>query len=227
MKLEYPSPGIDSDQELFVQTKEGIEVDKTDLDKKVKEAENPGPTSVSTIEKANRHNEDAMRIDALRTEIEAFVLPKKNDSTEVSGIDVIIEQQAARKKAEEIIESVKDFKPTKEFVSPSQFSGREIDDVAAVIAGIKPAALAGDQRAWRDVAKELYTIASERGYAVNDVGGFGGGIVKVVGSPERAKEIADLVKEHVGRDEADENYHRKLGKLLGYPEQSINDFITG
>lgn len=225
MSLEYPFPKTDRGQELSERVGEGLEVDRADVDTKIKVVESPELHSMRNIEKENRRKEDAERIAELRTEIDALALLKETDSAEVAGIDVSIEQQTARKRAEEIIESVKDFKPTKEFVSPAQLSNREIDDVAAVITGIKPAALAGDQRAWRDVAKELYAMANERGYAVNEVSGFGGGIVKVVGSPERAKEIADLVKEQVERGEPDENYHRKLGKLLGYSEQSINDFV--
>jgi len=135
------------------------------------------------------------------------------------------EQYTPREQAEAIIRIVKAFKPEGEFVSPAQLSNREIDDVAAVIAGIKPAAIANDQRAWRDVSRELYSMAAESGYVVSEAEGFGGGRVKVVGSPERVQEIVELVQEQAKRGEPDENYHRKLGKLLGYSEQSINDFI--
>ncbi|HNX68553.1 MAG TPA: HD domain-containing protein [Candidatus Omnitrophota bacterium] len=150
----------------------------------------------------------------------------------------------ARKAAEQRIEKWRGWAATQEQIMPSELvMSRGVDDVAAVVAGSKPAALvSGEDVVRHEEGKALIQIAKERGLSVEtltmqwkDKGNNQEPLrnawsLIVAGTPEVARQIVLLLEEKAtgpdGRPVAigSVEYHRMLGRLLGYPDESIEQF---
>ena len=127
---------------------------------------------------------------------------------------------------DELLDWNKDFVPTVDYPNPYLITGDELDDVAAVIVGRKPAAILPkndfDEREPKMLAK-----AKEKGYAV-----------KLLETPIKSDEEANAPIYIVGKAESVENIEKILGmpnssqkdvllcKELGYPQKAIDFLIN-
>jgi hypothetical protein len=146
--------------------------------------------------------------------------------------DLLVHPQAAseslslKQEAEQLVENQKDFVASKELISPSLYTGRNIDDVAAVIAGKKPAAIIHKDDIREDVVPELFKLAQEKGYSIREDIGFGNQKRYIVGKQENVERIVNFSQHYVKHNFTDENYHWMLGRLLGYPEEAIKEWLV-
>ena len=134
-------------------------------------------------------------------------------------------------RASEMVEKMKGFKSSREAPAPDFITMDDNADIAAVIAGTKPAALVG--KSSEPVQKELLDMALNSGFVVEVVKQYDpvtGNYLwddYVVGRPENVSKILELVALNVkDMDVAvSEEHHRELGLSLGYDPQAIEDFI--
>ncbi len=162
------------------------------------------------------NNDDRKRFEYLT--IRLGLREKENNTTSsvLQEVNKIIELQR----------TLSEFIPSRHFPSPSVFTGREIDDVAAVIAGIKPSAIVTAIDAYKDFYELLFNRALQEGYVIVEAVGFGGRKMYIIGKAETVEKILRLGEPYWRGDKTiDEHYHRELGRLLGYPEEAIEDFI--
>jgi hypothetical protein len=128
----------------------------------------------------------------------------------------------------QLVERQRQFVSTKEVVCPQIITGNTIDDLAAVIAGRKPAAgvvprAIEDYRWGGDILK----LAKDQGYKQEDVEGWNGEALMIIGKAENVDIISSTMKKYIQSGlRPDENYHRVLGEQLGYPSEAIDDFIN-
>jgi hypothetical protein len=132
-----------------------------------------------------------------------------------------------REEALQRIEAQRGFRPTAEVHSPSVRTKRLRDDVAAVVAGSKPAAIVSqltiDRELW---GPHILLLAQQRGLTVKplaDLFGRNDRLV-VVGLRANVEEIEKLTAAG-RRTPATADYHRRLGKALGYSKEAIEKFV--
>lgn len=129
---------------------------------------------------------------------------------------------------DKMIKDMKGFGSSKEFATPAFLTGDEQYDIAAVIAGTKPAAIVA---VLNDdlVQRELIEEASDMGYSVHKRQGFDPVTNKYLGDEyivgdsetvEKLKYLKDNVELPFDRD-----YHIKMGELLGYDKYAIDEYI--
>jgi len=123
------------------------------------------------------------------------------------------------------------FQSTIDIPFPSVATGREVDDIAAVTAGSKPATILmaedfldpmidGFMTQQKDRIKLLSTSQAVDHY---------GGTKYFLGHEENVRILADLYQGRGGGDSplpADENFHRAVGEALGYPKEAVDAFIA-
>ena len=129
-----------------------------------------------------------------------------------------------------LINRMKKWKSSPNEPNPGQsllgFNYGEEADLATVIAGVKPACFLG-MGTTSPLMEKLIEIAKRQNFSVEDFNNS-----KVIGKPEVVKQIQNLLlKKKSGeidlQDKAQEAfYHQTLGRLLGYPRKSINNFIN-
>lgn len=123
-----------------------------------------------------------------------------------------------------LIQTYRNFVPSKEVPSPSDLTGDDIDDFAAVLAKRKPAAIVyGDMN--DRVHIEMLSLAMEAGYAAAQMRGCRGNIMVVVGAPSSVVGIIELLSVCGEGKVNDLEYHTRLGELLGYPRAAIDRFV--
>jgi hypothetical protein len=127
-------------------------------------------------------------------------------------------------KASNMIEEMKKFKSSKYAPSPIFVTNNQNYDLAAVIAGTKPAAIIEWDNT--DEQKELLTKAAENGLYLEYFPQYDKKTGELVSNSLIVGEY-DNVKKIIGLHEAevDERFHRELGNALGYDKDSIDEFI--
>lgn len=123
-----------------------------------------------------------------------------------------------------LLKQFKSFIPTSTQAYPSAgFGGKEYEDVVAVLSGSKPAALISMEelelfpkiynRIFRMIIKKHFSlIAMDTEH------------IFIIGNPANCLEICRLFVEY-SHKKVDGNYHIQLGRLLGYPENAISNFL--
>ncbi|PIZ61376.1 hypothetical protein COY20_00375 [Candidatus Shapirobacteria bacterium CG_4_10_14_0_2_um_filter_40_12] len=116
------------------------------------------------------------------------------------------------------IDRQKDFHPTPDKPTPSDLTNDETDDVAAVIAGTKPAALIPER-----LTTPLVDFARGKGFSVRKIQDLIGNNRLAIGLPENVDQIVMLVN-NAREHGVSPLYHKLLGKALGYPDEAIKKF---
>ena len=124
------------------------------------------------------------------------------------------------------------FQARPDLLFPSATTQRPVDDVAAVMAGSKPATVMisedlSDPLVVRLVEEEKDRFDTlSRSYAIDHYGG----IKYFLGREENVKTLAEQYEGRGGDDspkKADESFHRAVGEALGYPAEAIDAFVAG
>lgn len=119
------------------------------------------------------------------------------------------------------------FRSTVELPFPSAITRDTVDDVAAVLAGSKPATLyeprdSGRVRLLRqaigDIADHLVSGRAVDGFGTTHE--FFGEPASVITLTERYNSVPNKP------NPVDDSFHRAVGRALGYPEEVIEAFIT-
>ena len=139
------------------------------------------------------------------------------------------------------IEHQKSFKPTAKLPAPymqlpkhSMHSHGDLHDLAAVVAGTKPAAEVSypQEKYHGEMAPHVRSLIAEAARRGHKIMITGSGPYKgklFIGHPEHARQLAkDEVDFQSGRIKGDkdhEEFSRRRGRMLGYPDESIEDFL--
>ena len=139
------------------------------------------------------------------------------------------------------IEQQKSFKPTAKLPAPYMqlpkhlmHSHGDLHDLAAVVAGTKPAAEVSypQEKYHGEMAphvRSLIAEAARRGHKIMITGSGPHKGKLLIGHPEHARQLAkDEVDFQSGRIKGDkdhEEFSRRRGRMLGYPDESIEDFL--
>jgi hypothetical protein len=123
------------------------------------------------------------------------------------------------------------FESTVETPHPAIATGEPIDDIAAVLAGSKPAVII-EPGELEDplVEKLLFQDERERYKSLTTAGArdYYGGQKYFLGQAENVKALVELYRDRGGDDSprpADESFHRAVGEALGYAPEAIDNFI--
>lgn len=140
-------------------------------------------------------------------------------------------EQELKGEVQRRIDAQRDFAPTADNPNPASLTGEEIDDAAAVIAGRKKLAIiSGVNKSQEQLREVVFNEAQKKGLTVKeqklkdkDYSDY------LIGSGEdvdRAYQYLERYKDKSPKELAgDEEYHRALGKMLGYPNEAIERFI--
>lgn len=122
------------------------------------------------------------------------------------------------------------FQPTSEVLFPSVATGRSADDLAAVLAGSKPATILLEHDFKDPLLNGLADTLSDEEFdsmpVAAAVDGFGGEKF-FIGTQESVDTLARLYQGR-GTDElpADADFHRGVGEAVGYPSWAIDEFVA-
>jgi hypothetical protein len=132
--------------------------------------------------------------------------------------------------ASDLVEKMKGFVSTRAAPSPSFLTGDQQADLAAVVAGSKPAALVPEEEGERQ--KELLDMAKDRGLTIKEIEDIQPDYTfksYIVGVPENVKKISDIedIAGNVPLSDKiiTDDVHRDFGNALGYTPVAIEDFI--
>jgi len=137
--------------------------------------------------------------------------------------------------AEDMVLKMKNFKSTKDIPSPNFMEGNELYDLAAVVAGSKPAAMIAKSDDCR--LNKLVEMAKEYGFVVDDIedidpeSGEKLGESYIIGKGENVENLKRLHLNAINAALTDpslfdwDNYSREVGKNLGYNNDAIEDYI--
>ena len=140
----------------------------------------------------------------------------------VGGEDI----DALADRALELIEKYANYEPTVNHPCPSSFEGTGIEeDVAAVLALKKPAAVFDETELVNPLLVLLIKEVQARGLRVETVESFGGNHSVVVGLPYNVRQITEIIRQGVENDSVNEYFYWRVGKLLGHPDDALAKFI--
>jgi hypothetical protein len=101
------------------------------------------------------------------------------------------------------------------------------DDLAAVLAGTKPATVIEESALGRyPVIPFMICEANARGMSMQTVHNFSNTKSVVVGVEYNVKEISEIMQRAVQNKEVNAYYYERLGDLLGLPQESVESFIS-
>lgn len=130
----------------------------------------------------------------------------------------------------ELVQFWSTFQSTEDVPNPAAATGRIVDDIAAVLAGSKPATLLDANEVYNPSVETFINDEEDHfdqlffGQAVD----YYGGRKYFVGKEENVRTLSELYEGRGGIDSprpADENFHRAVGEALGYPTEAIDAFI--
>jgi hypothetical protein len=130
---------------------------------------------------------------------------------------------------EQMFQRINAFQPTSDIPSiGGGLSGlRELEDVAAVVAGKKPLAwvIATDEIRQKKgpLLDRLLQMAQQKGMAVQEIGDG----ELLVGQPERVRRMLQIHPEYSQlnrNNQVPPEMHHEIGRLLGYPEEAVTGF---
>jgi len=151
----------------------------------------------------------------------------ERDLKELIGDDL----NSLGKQAILLIEKYRNYRATIDCPTPSYLDDAGIaDDVAAVLAGRKPAAIFDESSLSREtILPLLLQEAYVRGMQVETVEHFGTKHSRtrsiVVGIPYHVKQIVQIVIQAVRDNEVSSYYYERLGELIGMPQENIHQLI--
>lgn len=130
-------------------------------------------------------------------------------------------------KAAGLIDFYKFYHASTECPTPSSKEGAShADDIAAIIAGTKPATVFDESILGRNpLVVLLLREAYIRGFDIETVDNFNQTRSVVVGVPHNVRQIVQIMGQAVKHDAVSYYYYERLGDLIGLPEESIDNFI--
>lgn len=133
---------------------------------------------------------------------------------------------------EHLIDFWSTFESSVDVVSPYIASGYLSDDLAAVLAGSKPATLVTSCDLERESpyfsALLEYANANKIDYSTSNAVTYNGHLMVIIGNQENVDELTELYDDSgpMGAEKPmDEQFHRAVGKALGYSEEAIDEFV--
>lgn len=124
------------------------------------------------------------------------------------------------------------FESTVDAVSPYSASGYLSDDLAAVLAGSKPATLVSSSDLERESpyfsALLEYANANGIDHSTSSVVTNNGYLMVIIGRQENVDELTELYDGSGPPGTAkpmDDEFHRSVGKALGYSQEAIDEFV--
>jgi hypothetical protein len=123
------------------------------------------------------------------------------------------------------------FESTVDIPHPAMATGREVDDVAAVFAGSKPAAILLSEDLDNPLVTRLFDDEQERYRSLTAAGARDYYDYQrwFLGQEENVRALVELYRERGGDDSprpADESFHRGVGHALGYSPAAIEAYIA-
>jgi hypothetical protein len=145
-----------------------------------------------------------------------------NDLSELVGENV----QELASTAMKLIDKYVFFRAKVECPTPSyQEDATFADDVAAVIAGTKPAAVFEQSSLGKDdLLVFLLKEAQARGLKIETVDNFSKTKSIVVGDSYHVRQIVQIMNQAVKDNAVNDYYYEKLGDLIGLPVETIRNF---
>lgn len=145
-----------------------------------------------------------------------------DDLQELIGSDV----NELAHKAIELIDRYKFFTPSEECPTPSYRENATFsDDVAAIIAGTKPAVVFAESFLSNDdLLLLLLKEANARGFKIETVNGFAETKSIVVGHSYPVSQIVQIINQAVRDNAVNDYYYERLGDLIGLPTETIQKF---
>jgi len=123
------------------------------------------------------------------------------------------------------------FQSTVDIPFPGAVTGSPVDDIAAVLAGSKPATIVFSDTLREPAVAKFITEEKDRfkSISIGETVDHYGGHLYFFGRKENVNALAQLYQRRGGDDaplRADEGFHREAGEALGYPIEAIDDFIA-
>lgn len=189
---------------------------------------------IAEVKRLYQEGPGAGTLDAVRELVSWNIWPRANMVPEMESFMAPIEERARgplKAAASVLIEEQSSFVSTPQAIWPStRYSCFGDPDVAAVLAGRKPAALTNPLFIYQDpIGREFARQGKEAGLDTFWLGETSGGKIiqeVMIGKPEAVREYESLKRAYFGDEERpfDAHYHRTMGRILGYPESSIDEF---
>jgi hypothetical protein len=151
------------------------------------------------------------------------------DMQQLTGVDDLF---ALEKEAIYLIEKQSIFCPNVKYPTPSVMPGASfVDDIAAVIAGTKPATIVDEIEIRRSpLAILLISEAIALGLSIESIETFRTRKTQskslAIGQSYNVDQIAEIMRQAVKYDNVNDHYYWRMGKLLGHPEETICEFIN-
>lgn len=129
----------------------------------------------------------------------------------------------AEKRANNLVRQMLGFRSSVECPAPCYLpNGAEQDDLAAVVAGTKPAAICPNNPdiVNNDVYKVLLRVAANQGIHIETYKDY-----LMVGDRRTVEQLKEVYDQHDNTKDEKAERCAKLGRLLGYCEEAIHDFV--